>query len=167
MHEASGQGVEHEADAAGAAPLASHSPSTRARVRTVVRVAVSLAVMAAYFAGVSLALDHPKDRVLFQLPATLLLVAWFFVMLVHEYRPRRDGAGEASRRDTAMRSVRTFRWAVATFSIFSVCVIASVLQPSWSWLLSGIGFGAILTWSFVIFVAYLRGNGGSTPPAAE
>ena len=171
MYEASGDGVEHEADAAAEAPLTSRSASTRARLRTVVgivaRVAISAAVMVAYFAGISLGLDHPKDRVLFQLPATLLLVLWFFIVLVYDHRPRTAGAGDATRDDKWMLPAPSFRWMLAVFSIFSAGCIVSVFEPSWGSLVSTIGVGAVVVWSLVVFVISVRRTRGTPPPAAE
>lgn len=171
MDEASGDGVEHEVDAAAEAPLTSRSTSTRARLRTVVgivaRIAISAAVMAAYFAGISLGLDHPKDRVLFQLPATLLLVLWLYVVLVHDHRPRTGGAGGATRGDRWMLPASSFRWRLALFSVLAAGCIVSVFEPSWSPLLSTIGVGVVLAWSLVAFVVSVRRSRGTPPPAAE
>gem|GEM_PF-2913986 len=123
--------------------------------------------MAAYFAGITLGLDHPKDRVLFQLPATLLLVLWFFIVLVYDHRPRTGGVGDATRDDTWMLPAPSFRWMLAVFTIFSAGGIVSVFEPSWGSSLSIIGGGAVVAWALVVFLVAVRRRRGTPPPAPE
>ncbi|MCK2035265.1 hypothetical protein KZC51_03870 [Microbacterium sp. SSW1-49] len=118
-----------------------------------------------YVAGIALSVRVPEYRLWLQLPANLILMVWFFVMLWHQRRTDAEGEGRATWWGFLTRSSRHFALTVAVFATYAACVLIAAVQPSWQPTLILLGAVPAAVWFLVAAVIHFRTSAATTDRA--